>query len=179
VLAGDKSAIALVYPYRCVLCSSVTRHGAEESHLREAGQRETAVIAGPPPFQAEIPEDVEQRHPQSLLDPGQPHHRKGGVHFPLHLGRVACQGGERQQRIFVASQFPELSGAQPSHQGDLRGEVEVRNADPSDWTDLIGKMKVCDDVDAKHLSPIKQNHQLAVRPEMFADTPVRVISARD
>jgi hypothetical protein len=50
---------------------------------------------------------------------------------------------------------------------------------PSDWTDLIGKMKVCDDVDAKHLSPIKQNHQLAVRPEMFADTPVRVISARD
>jgi hypothetical protein len=130
VLAGDKSAIALVYPYRCVLCSSVTHHGAEESHLREAGQRETAVIAGPPPFQAEIPEDVEQRHPQSLLDPGQPHHRKGGVHFPLHLGRVACQGGERQQRIFVASQFPELSGAQPSHQGDLRGEVEVSETTP-------------------------------------------------
>lgn len=147
MLAGDKSAIALVYPYRCVLCSSVTRHGAEESHLREAGQRETAVIAGPPPFQAEIPEDVEQRQPQSLLDPGQPHHRKGGVHFPLHLGRVACQGGvgssspdflafsrmlfqERQQRIFVASQFPELSGAQPSHQGDLRGEVEVSETTP-------------------------------------------------
>jgi hypothetical protein len=62
---------------------------------------------------------------------------------------------------------------------EINQQSKVRNADPSDWTDLIGKMNVCDDVDAKHLSPIKQNHQLAVRPEMFADTPVRVISARD